>query len=96
MNNIIKKITKKFGKNKLKKVYIIEGYLPNGGTYMAYQVGRVVAEEFGHEPIIVGRRLNEKINFFEYEDLYPVVSFIKFEKEVTENDAIIINPSFSS
>jgi hypothetical protein len=75
------------------KVYVYEGYIQAGGTYMAYHVGRVLHQYFGAEVIIVGKEPKDLI--FAYPITFPVISQTIFEQMVTNNDLLICNPSFS-
>jgi len=75
------------------KVYIYQGYIQAGGTYMAYHIGRILYEYFGLEAIIVGDR--PKNMMFSYPIDFPSIPQELFESRVTQEDLLICNPSFS-
>lgn len=75
------------------KVFIYQGYIQAGGTYMAYHIGRVLLQYFGANVYIVGNR--PKTMMFSYPIDFPVISQDVFESGVTSDDLLICNPSFS-
>ena len=75
------------------KIYIYQGYIQAGGTYMAYHIGRVLQQYFGAEVIIVGSRPWKTM--FSYPVDYPAISQKHFEARVASDDLLICNPSFS-
>lgn len=76
------------------KVYVYGGYLQHGGTYMAYQLGRICHEKFGLPVIIVDSSLQEN-GYFEYDYLFPSITIDQMMDEVSDEDLFICNPSFS-
>jgi len=79
------------------RAYIVGGYIPNGGTYMAYQLGRILHEDHGIEVIIVN--VNEETpnhNIFYYPFVFDTIHLKDLESTTTLNDLLIVNPSFSS
>lgn len=79
----------------IKRVFVFEGYIPRGGTYMAYQIGRICYEKFGVPVYVVGSNKTNS-NFFNYDYEFPVVSTEYLHKEVKDDDLLICNPSFSN
>ncbi len=75
------------------KVFVYEAYFPAGGTYMSYEIGRVLKRRFGCEVIAVGTP--DRPGLFVYPDAFPVVDDAHFEREVGAEDLLICNPSFS-
>lgn len=76
------------------RAYVYQAYVPAGGTYMAYHVGRVLDQRFGLEVLVVGAE--PETDMFSYPVRYPVVDESRFLGEVTAGDLFICNPSFSS
>jgi glycosyltransferase involved in cell wall biosynthesis len=77
-------------------VYVAGGYLPRGGAYMAYHLGRIVAERFGHECRMVTLKDESPAHgLWEYPVEFEAVSRAHMEAEIGETDLLIANPSFS-
>ena len=80
-----------------RRVYVVGAYLPNGGTLMAYHLGRILEEEFGFEAIAVGVGDETPDHGIHRYDLrMPIVALAQMEREITRDDVLIVNPSFSS
>ena len=82
-----------------KTAYVVEGYFPNGGTYMAYQVARILHVDFGYDVRVVtigpsGAQAGGH-GLFHYDPVFPSVSLAECEDLVGEDDVLICNPSFS-
>lgn len=60
---------------------------------MAYHIGRILNRYFGLKVLIVGDR--PKNMMFSYETQFPVVSRDTFVSQVTSEDLLVCNPSFS-
>lgn len=76
------------------KVYVYQAYLPAGGTYMAYHVGRILHQYFGCEVVGVGER---PLNcMFDYPVDLPTVSEADFLQSCGADDLLVCNPSFSA
>jgi hypothetical protein len=75
-------------------VYVYEGYLQSGGTYMAYQIGRLIFENWGADVTIVGNRRPD-VPFFEYSHDFPVIAPEELPNRACGKDLLICNPSFS-
>src|SRR3972149_12187830 len=77
------------------RVYVIEGYKQNGGTYMAYHIGRICHEYF-HLPVWIAGTQCPTFKYFEYQYDFPVIDIAEMERVITVDDLLICNPSFSS
>lgn len=79
-----------------RRVYVVGAYLPNGGTYMAYHLGRLVQQVFGHTAFAV-RMSDERADggIQDYDVVYPTVSLAEMESEIRPDDLLIANASFS-
>jgi len=79
--------------------YVVEGYVPNGGTYMAYHVARILHMDFGYDVrvVTVGPSGGEghMHGLFSYDPVFPSISLASCEDLVGEDDVLICNPSFS-
>jgi hypothetical protein len=75
------------------KAYIYEAYVPAGGTYMAYHVGRILQQRFGFEAIAVGTP--PRAGLFSYPLALPCIDEATFQGQVAETDLLVCNPSFS-
>jgi Glycosyl transferases group 1 len=78
------------------RVYVIGGYLPQGGARMALAIGEIIAKRFGHELIVVNV---EKEQWFT-KDLFGVrrrgnqMNLKRYHAEVADDDVSVINESF--
>jgi hypothetical protein len=78
------------------RVFVIGAYLPNGGTYMAYHLGRMLQLDFGWDAIAVtvdGEHREDSVQ--EYDVVFPTITLDAMEEAITEHDILIANPSFS-
>jgi hypothetical protein len=78
---------------KAMRVFVYEAYVPAGGTYMAYHIGRMMCDLFGAEVICVGASPTK--GMFSYPVLFPVIDREQFVRAVSRDDMLICNPSFS-
>lgn len=78
-------------------VYVAGGYLPRGGGYMAYHLGRIVAERFDRRCRVVTLK-GESAGHgrWQYPEVYEAVSREEMESAITDDDLLIANPSFSA
>lgn len=76
--------------------FIVGASDPNGGTYMAYQLGRILKLRFGYKPIAVavGSETWDRTKHI-YDQMFPVVSIPEMEATINRNDILVANPSFS-
>jgi hypothetical protein len=78
-------------------VYVMGGYIPAGGTRMAYEIG-LVAHQFLGLPVkvvTVGQERAEA-SVFDYPVLFETVPAQALPERVTPHDLLICNPSFSA
>jgi Glycosyl transferases group 1 len=78
------------------RVFVVGAYLPNGGTYMAYHLARMLQVDFGWQAIaveIAGERREDSVQ--DYDVVFPTMTVDEMEKAITERDILIANPSFS-
>jgi hypothetical protein len=78
-----------------RRVFIFEPYIPNGGTFMAYHLGKILHEDFGFFGFAVGDGTAEN-GIFDYDPVFPCISAEEMEKVITNDDILIANPSFSA
>lgn len=78
------------------KTFVIGGYIPRGGTYMAYHLGRILFEKFGMDCRIV-KVGNESADngVFDYNHVFEAIDLNTLANTITSNDILIVNPSFS-
>src|SRR4051794_11543 len=72
----------------------MEPYIPNGGTFMAYHLARIFSGTFGFEAVAVGDATAEH-GVLPYDPVFPLISIERLATEITANDVLIANPSFS-
>lgn len=79
-----------------RRVYVVGAYVPNGGTIMAYEVGRLIHERFGYEGVSVASGEHGPDNgIFRYRHRFPNISIAQLLDEATADDLLLCNPSFS-
>jgi hypothetical protein len=80
-----------------RRVYVVGAFIPNGGTYMAWHLGRILERDFGIPAIavVVGDESPDN-RVREYEAKMPLVSLAEMERDIGANDILIANPSFST
>ena len=80
-----------------RRVYVVGAYLPNGGTYMAYHVGRILQRDFGIPAIAVSigdETADHGIHPYDLD--MPRVALADMEQAIGEHDILVVNPSFST
>ena len=78
------------------RAFVIGAYLPNGGTLMAYHLGRILERDFGIHAIAVRVGDESPDHGIHAYDLHmPLVSREQMEHEIGDDDILIVNPSFS-
>ncbi|MEP6485262.1 MAG: glycosyltransferase [Rudaea sp.] len=81
---------------KFDRVFVIGAYLPNGGTVMAYHIGRIMQLDFGIPAIAVTLSDENATSGTQNYDVHmPTVSVAEMERQITPRDILIVNPSFS-
>lgn len=79
------------------RVFVVGAYLPNGGTRMAYHIGRILERDFGITAIAV--QIGDETpdhSIHDYDLAMPRVSLAQMEHDIRADDILIVNPSFSS
>lgn len=79
------------------RVFVIGAYLPNGGTHMAYHIGRILERDFGVSAIAV--QVGDETpahGIHAYDLAMPQVTLAQMEEAIRADDILIANPSFSS
>jgi len=77
------------------RIFIFRPYIPNGGTFMAYHLGRILHQEFGFHGVAVGDERADN-GIFDYDPVFPCISVEEMEDSITDDDVLIANPSFSA
>ena len=83
--------------SRFQRVFVIGAYLPNGGTWMAYHLGRILERDFGIPAVAVtlgGESADNGVH--EYDLRMPALPVAEMERQVTAQDLLLVNPSFSS
>ena len=84
-------------KGALGRVFVVGAHRPDGGTYMAYQIGKLVCENWGHEFVSVEvspEEGNHSVWAYEYGSCK--VTMEEMMQQASRSDVLICNPSFSS
>ena len=80
-----------------RRAFIVGAYVPNGGTHMAYHVGRILERDFGIPAIAVTVGEERRDHGIHAYDLpMPQMPLAQMESEIGAADILIANPSFSS
>lgn len=80
-----------------RRVYVVGAYLPNGGTFMAYHLARLLHLDFGYDAMAVQMQGETADNgVFAYDPVFPSIDLDGMLAAVTERDILIANPSFSA
>lgn len=81
---------------RFQRVFVVGAYLPNGGTRMAYHVGRILHEDFGVQAIAVQVGAETPAHgVHRYELDMPQVTLVQMEQMIRSDDMLLANPSFS-
>ena len=64
---------------KERRVFILRPYIPNGGTFMAYHLGRILHQEFGFNAFAVGDERADN-GIFDYDPVFPPISAEEMEE----------------
>lgn len=86
-----------FHNNPKKRVFVLGGQLPNGGTYMAYHLGLILHQHWAYEPVFVKliKPAFKKHSVWDYDASFSNIKIAKLLKRATKEDVLIANPSFS-
>ncbi len=78
------------------RVFVMGAAIPNGGTFMAYQLGLILQRHFGYESYAL--RVDKESwdhDKHTYDELFPFISVQEMESTICNEDILIANPSFS-
>jgi len=80
-----------------RRAWVVGAYVPNGGTHMAYHIGRILERDFGipATAVTTGDETPDH-GIHAYDLAMPQVSLAQMEAEIGEADILIANPSFSN
>jgi glycosyltransferase involved in cell wall biosynthesis len=79
-----------------RRAFVVGAYVPNGGTIMAYELGRILQRDFGFQALAVATATdNVNAGTHVYELPMPSVSQDDMLRHATRDDVVIVNPSFS-
>jgi hypothetical protein len=79
------------------RAFVIGAYIPNGGTYMAYHLGRILQMDFGYDAIAVQVGAETSDNgIHHYDTQFSSVKIPEMENSIGDEDLLICNPSFST
>lgn len=84
-------------KTKFSRAFVVGAYVPNGGTHMAYHVGRILHLDFGIEAVSVtvgDERADNGVHTYDLR--MPTISIEDLGRTITDDDILIVNPSFSN
>jgi hypothetical protein len=76
--------------------YVVGAHLPNGGTHMAWHLGRILGRDFGIAAVAV--RVGDETpdhGIHAYDLRMPQVSIAEMERAIGADDILVVNPSFS-
>jgi glycosyltransferase involved in cell wall biosynthesis len=79
-----------------RRAFVVGAYVPNGGTIMAYHLGRILERDFGFRAIAVataGDRADAGTTVYDLQ--MPLVSQDEMVRQASGDDVVIVNPSFS-
>jgi glycosyltransferase involved in cell wall biosynthesis len=75
-------------------VFVVGAYIPNGGTYIAYRLARMLHLDFGWPVVAVGDE--QSPNSIQHYDVeFPSISLLEMKGRIRKHDILIANPSFS-
>ena len=81
---------------KFQRVFVVGAYQPNGGTWMAYHLGRILERDFGIPAIAVtlgGEHADNGVH--DYDLRMPALTVAEMERQIAAHDLLLVNPSFS-
>ena len=80
-----------------RRVYVVGGYLYNGGTFMAYHLALLIQNVFAYEAVAVTIGNESPADGVQhYETIIQSVTVSEMEQLIQPDDILIANPSFSS
>lgn len=79
-----------------RRAFVLGAYVPNGGTIMAYHLGRILERDLGFQAIAVATAKDRPdAGTCVYDLPMPLVSQDEMVRQAADDDVIIVNPSFS-
>ena len=79
-----------------RRAFVVGAYVPNGGTIMAYHLGRILERDFGFHAIAVATDKDQpEAGTCVYDLAMPSTSQDEMVRQAADDDVIIVNPSFS-
>jgi glycosyltransferase involved in cell wall biosynthesis len=80
-----------------RRAFVVGAYLPSGGAYMAYHLGRILHLDLGLEIVSVAVGDESVDNgIFHYDVRFPGIGVADMEHQIADSDILIANPSFSN
>jgi Glycosyl transferases group 1 len=80
----------------MSRVFVVGAYIPRGGTYMAYHLGRILGRRLGLDPVAV--RVRDETpdrGVFDYPEVFPSVAVDDLLDVAEADDLLVCNPMFS-
>jgi hypothetical protein len=98
--SLLRKIPAPLGRpinSSIRRAFVVGAYLPNGGAYMAYRLGRILHHDFGLDVVAVTAG-DESVDsgIFNYDLRVPGIGISDMEHEITDDDMLVATPSFSN
>jgi hypothetical protein len=79
-----------------RRAFVIGAYIPNGGTLIAYHLGRILQLDFGFEAVAVQVGTETAAtSLFRYDPEFSSMTIAQMESEITDHDVLVCTPSFS-
>jgi hypothetical protein len=77
-------------------VFVIGAYIPNGGTFMAYHLGRILNEAWNYPVVVVnvGAEVPDA-GILPYDPVFPAIPLEELVRRMAPQDILVCNPSFS-
>jgi hypothetical protein len=83
--------------SRYRRAYIVGAHLPNGGTRMAWHIGRILERDFGIPAVAVTVADETPDHGIHAYDLaMPQVPLAQMEQDIGAADILVVNPSYSS
>ena len=77
-------------------VFVVNAYVPNGGTLMAYHMAVILHRDFGYEVCVLTDHQGPDHGIFLYDPVFETKPLADIDKLITARDILICNPSFSA
>jgi Glycosyl transferases group 1 len=80
-----------------RRAFVVGAYIPNGGTLMAYHLGRILQLDYGFEAVAVRVGTETADNgIHRYDPQFSSITISQMEAAIGDHDVLVCNPSFSS